>query len=54
MCNTDDNSWNGYFGAYSPTVDHIIALKNGGTHTWDNVQCAHAICNSNKRDLITV
>jgi hypothetical protein len=54
MCNIEDNSWNGYFGAYSPTVDHIIALKNGGTHTWDNVQCAHAICNSYKRDLITV
>jgi hypothetical protein len=26
-------------------------LANGGTHTWDNVQCAHAICNSYKRDL---
>ena len=53
-CIKDDDSWNGYFGAYSPTIDHIVALKNGGTHTWDNVQCAHAICNSNKRDLLTV
>lgn len=53
-CNTEDNSWTKYVGPYSPTVDHIIALKNGGQHTWDNVQCAHAICNSYKRDLLTV
>jgi hypothetical protein len=53
-CIKGDTSWNGHFGAYSPTIDHIVALANGGSHTWDNVQCAHAICNSNKRDLITV
>lgn len=54
MCNTEDNTWNRSFGPFSPTVDHIIPLVKGGTHTWDNVQCAHAICNSDKRDLITV
>lgn len=54
FCIPGDTSWNGHFGPYSPTVDHIVALANGGTHTWDNVQCAHAICNSKKRDLITV
>lgn len=53
ICDVNDKSWNGVFGPYSPTVDHIVALANGGTHTWDNVQCAHAICNSYKRDLIT-
>lgn len=52
--NPDDRSWNGHFGPYSPTVDHIMALANGGPHTWDNVQCAHAKCNSWKRDLFTV
>jgi 5-methylcytosine-specific restriction endonuclease McrA len=45
-----DTSW-GIIGPNAPTVDHIVALKNGGTHTWGNVQCAHAICNSYKRDL---
>lgn len=50
LCNKDDDTWNGYIGAYSPTIDHRIALANGGTHTWDNVQCAHAMCNSKKRD----
>ena len=46
-----DTSWNGTFGAMSPTIDHIVAMANGGGHTWDNVQLAHAICNSYKRDL---
>lgn len=53
FCNLQDKAW-GSFGPYYPTVDHIIALKNGGKHIWENVQCAHAICNSYKRDLYTV
>lgn len=32
-------------GRRYPTIDHIIALANGGTHTWDNVQLAHHHCN---------
>ena len=51
MCDLNDHSWSEYFGPKYPTIDHIVALKNGGAHTWDNVQCAHAICNSYKRDL---
>jgi len=34
----------------APTVDHVLALANGGTHTWDNVQLACLECNSNKGD----
>lgn len=34
-----------------PSLDHIIALANGGSHTYANVQTAHRICNSLKRDL---
>ena len=34
-----------------PSIDHIIAMKNCGGHTWDNVQLAHMLCNSHKRDL---
>lgn len=52
-CDSNDKGW-GNFGPYAPTVDHILALANGGAHIWSNVQCAHAICNSYKRDLITV
>ena len=33
------------------TLDHIIALANNGTHTWDNVQLLCSDCNSKKRDL---
>ena len=36
----------------APTVDHIIPLAKGGTHTWDNVQLAHWSCNSDKSDAI--
>ena len=32
------------------TLDHVIALANNGTHTWDNVQLLCAECNSKKRD----
>lgn len=50
-CNPKDKSW-GSLGPDFPTLDHIIPLAKGGTHTWNNVQCACAICNSNKRDLL--
>lgn len=30
-------------------VDHVLALACGGTHTHDNVQVAHPLCNSRKR-----
>lgn len=49
--NWHDNAWHDNFGPLYPTIDHINALANGGGHTWDNVQLAHAICNSYKRDL---
>lgn len=30
------------------TIDHVIPLSLGGTHTWDNVAPAHAKCNFQK------
>jgi 5-methylcytosine-specific restriction endonuclease McrA len=45
------------------SLDHVIPLCRGGTHTYDNVQLAHFLCNSIKgatedtdprdRDLVT-
>ena len=32
------------------TIEHIIPISKGGTHTWDNVAPAHAICNFGKAD----
>lgn len=49
-CDVDDLRW-GYSGPMYPSIDHIIAMANGGPHTWGNVQLAHVICNSFKRDL---
>lgn len=32
----------------SPSIDHIIPLSKGGTHTVENVQLAHYRCNTKK------
>lgn len=32
------------------TIDHVVALANGGSHTIDNAATAHWICNSYKSD----
>lgn len=50
-CDINDLGW-GSNGATHPTIDHIIPLSKGGTHTWDNVQCACGLCNSRKQDSI--
>ena len=34
------------------SIDHITPLAKGGTHTWNNVQLTHRICNSIKSDII--
>lgn len=36
----------------SPTIDHIVPLAKGGTHTPDNVQAACARCNVRKSDRL--
>lgn len=43
----DDNH---YFiaGNNYPSIDHVIPVSKGGTHTWDNVKLAHRICNTEK------
>ncbi len=32
------------------SIDHTHPLSKGGTHTWDNVQLVHLICNLRKGD----
>lgn len=34
------------------TLEHIIPLARGGTHTRDNVAPAHALCNFTKADRL--
>lgn len=31
-----------------PSIDHILPISLGGTHTWDNVALAHDRCNRSK------
>lgn len=42
---------NGTFvaGEEYPSVDHIMPISKGGTHSWDNVQLAHRRCNTKKK-----
>lgn len=54
-CNTNDYEViNNTFiaGNYYPSIEHIIPLAKGGTHTWENIKLAHRICNTLKRDKI--
>lgn len=39
-------------GPNYPSVDHIIPVSKGGTHTWDNVMLACRKCNIEKRDIV--
>ena len=52
MCDWKDCSWTKYSGPTHPSIDHIIPMAKGGGHTWDNVQVAHMICNSQKCDKV--
>ena len=38
-------------GPSYPSVDHVVALANGGMHSWENVKLAHHRCNSLKSDI---
>ncbi len=44
----------GYFvvGKMYPSIDHVLPLAKGGSHTWQNVRLAHFYCNTLKRDKV--
>ena len=50
----DHMNVNGVFiaGPKYPSIDHVVPLSKGGTHTWDNVKLAHMSCNTVKSDKI--
>lgn len=55
-CETDESDFmineSGYFiaGEHYPSIDHVVPLSKGGTHTLDNVRVACRHCNSIKGD----
>ena len=36
----------------APTLDHVTPLSKGGSHTYDNLQCAHLRCNMDKGNRV--
>jgi len=36
---------------HAPVMDHIVPISKGGEHSRQNVQCAHFICNSRRREV---
>lgn len=41
-----------YPHALSASLDHIVPVSRGGSHTADNLQCAHLTCNRHKSDSV--
>lgn len=55
-CNKEDYIFdkdnNFIVGSDYPSIDHVIPINKGGTHTWGNIKLAHHYCNSIKNDNI--
>jgi 5-methylcytosine-specific restriction endonuclease McrA len=54
-CNLKDYTRDNYIfiaGETYPSIDHVIPVSKGGTHTWNNVRLAHMYCNAIKRDIL--
>lgn len=39
-------------GGNHPSIDHVMPLSKGGSHTWGNIKLAHHRCNSQKSDML--
>lgn len=55
LCDYNDyvvNNGGVIVGNKYPSIDHIVPVSKGGSHTWDNVQLAHKRCNSVKSDKL--
>ena len=48
---TFDEDW--LSGKY-PSIDHVIPLSKGGTHTWDNIQLLCRSCNCKKSNKMEI
>lgn len=49
MCDYTDKTYTDktmIAGNMYPSIDHVVALADGGAHAWHNVRLAHRICNS--------
>ena len=48
LCGDAVSFCSNYNDAKYPTIEHVIAIANGGTHSWDNVKVACRDCNNKK------
>lgn len=55
-CNYEDYriTTDGHFivGKQYPTIEHVLPLSKGGTHSWDNVKLACWECNTSKSNTL--
>ena len=47
-----DSRGNFIAGNMYPSIEHVIPLSKGGLHSWENVDLAHRLCNSKKKDSV--
>lgn len=45
-----DSKGNFIVGRDYPSIEHVIPVSKGGTHTWGNIKLAHHYCNTIKGD----
>lgn len=38
--------------SHAASIDHIVPLSLGGTHTYDNIRAAHRVCNSRRGNRV--
>lgn len=50
LCNEEVHMDKHYNHNMYGSIDHVVPLAKGGTHTWNNIKLAHRICNSIKSD----
>jgi 5-methylcytosine-specific restriction endonuclease McrA len=50
VCDEEIDKTLEYPDKMSATLEHIVPLSKGGTHTWDNVAPSHLLCNGRKGD----
>lgn len=52
ICDTEIDKRRRFPDTMAATIEHVIPLCAGGTHTWENVRPAHAQCNFDKGDTL--
>ena len=52
LCGDDVIKHNNTNHELYPSIEHVMPVAKGGTHTWDNVRLAHRKCNWEKSDKI--